>query len=114
MPDKADPLELAKAVADELRKSIIIRDARGKSVHITITIRVHHALPNAEAIQARLGLTHRQAEVAVLLADRRTDSEIAAELGISWHTVRSHVDRIFRALHCRTRREAAIRLKSPD
>jgi ATP/maltotriose-dependent transcriptional regulator MalT len=83
VPDETDALELAKAVADEVRDGIILCDHCGK------------------------------AEVAVLLADRRTDAEIAAALGISWHTVRSHVERIFRALQCHTRREAATKLRSP-
>ena len=106
MPDESDALELAKAVADEVRDGIILCDHCGKALRI-------NALPDAESLRVRFGISRREAEVAVLLADRRTDAEIAAALGISWHTVRSHVERIFRALGCNTRREAATKLKSP-
>jgi len=77
-----------------------------------VTIRLRTLLPSEESIRAKFGLSKREAQVAVLLADRQTDAEIAAALGISWHTVRSHVERIFDALHCHTRRDAAAKLKS--
>lgn len=77
-----------------------------------ITIRLNPALPDEQSLRAKYGLSRREAEVAVLLAERRTDAEIAAALGISWHTVRSHVERVFRALGCHTRREAAAQLKA--
>ena len=79
-----------------------------------ITIRPHEHLPSEESLRARYRLSRREAQVALLLADRRTDAEIAAELGISWHTVRSHVEGIFAALHCHSRRDAATKLKSPE
>lgn len=79
-----------------------------------VTIRLQAPLPGEEVLRGKFGLSKREAQVAVLLADRRTDAEIATTLGISWHTVRSHIERIFAALHCHTRREAAAKLKSPD
>lgn len=79
---------------------------------VTVRPNAHH--PCEESIRARFSLSRREAQVAVLLADRRTDAEIAAALGISWHTVRTHVERIFAALECHTRRDAALKLTSPD
>jgi DNA-binding CsgD family transcriptional regulator len=70
-----------------------------------------HSLDVA-ALRERFGFSVREAEVAILLAERRTDSEIAKQLGISWHTVRSHIERIFDLLGCHSRREAAERLRS--
>lgn len=64
-------------------------------------------------LRERFGFSAREADVALLLAARRTDAEIATELGISWHTVRSHIERIFELLKCHTRREAAERLQVP-
>ena len=58
-------------------------------------------------LRQRFGFSVREAEVALLLSERRTDAEIAKELGISWHTVRSHIERIFELLGCHSRREAA-------
>ena len=77
-----------------------------------VTIRAHATLPSEESLRGKFGLSRREAQVAILLAERRTDAEIAAALGISWHTVRSHVERIFAALQCHTRRDAATKLKS--
>jgi DNA-binding CsgD family transcriptional regulator len=65
-----------------------------------------HAL-DVGGLRERFGFSVREAEVAILLAARRTDAEIAKELGISWHTVRSHIERIFELLGCHNRREAA-------
>jgi DNA-binding CsgD family transcriptional regulator len=45
-------------------------------------------------IRERFGLTEREAEVAVLLADRRRNAEIARALGISVHTARHHIERV--------------------
>ena len=44
------------------------------------------------------GLTARQLEIAQLAADGRTDREVAAALGISAHTVNSHLRAAFRRL----------------
>ena len=68
-----------------------------------------HSLDVA-GLRERFGFSSREAEVALLLAARRTDAEIAEALGISWHTVRSHIERIFELLGCHNRREVAARL----
>ena len=56
--------------------------------------------PRVEVAQ-RLGLTPRQAEVAVLLAERRTNKEIAAALAVSPHTARHHVEAVLDRLGVR-------------
>lgn len=43
----------------------------------------------------QFGLTRRETEVALLLAKRLTNSEIAATLGVSTHTVRHHTESVF-------------------
>jgi predicted ATPase/DNA-binding CsgD family transcriptional regulator len=48
-------------------------------------------------------LTNRQRELVTLVARGRTDAQIAAELGISIRTVRSHLDRIRDKTGCRRR-----------
>lgn len=64
------------------------------------------------ALRTRWGLTAREAEIAVRLARRATNPEIAAELGVSPHTVRHHVERVFLKLDVRSRRDIARRLTS--
>ncbi len=39
-------------------------------------------------------LSRRETEIALLVADRWTDKEIAAHFGLSVHTIRRHLDRI--------------------
>jgi DNA-binding CsgD family transcriptional regulator len=72
-----------------------------------ITIQAKANSQDETELRARFGFSRREAEVAALLARRLTDAEIASELGISWHTVRSHVERVFTILGCRNRRQAA-------
>jgi DNA-binding CsgD family transcriptional regulator len=52
-------------------------------------------------------LTYREQEVLTLLAQRRTDAEIAQQLFISRKTVSSHVSSILAKLGASNRREAA-------
>ena len=53
------------------------------------------------------GLTEREAEVLVLIARGRSNSEIAAELFVAEATVKTHVNRIFAKTHSRDRAQAA-------
>jgi DNA-binding CsgD family transcriptional regulator len=69
-------------------------------------------LPLSGEIQRRFGLTQRQAEVARMVASRLSDAEIAKRLGVSWHTVRSHVDGVLREMGVHSRQEIIDRLLS--
>jgi len=61
--------------------------------------------PNDRA-QASLGITGREREVLQLLADGRSNKEIAARLGLSPNTVKTHVARLFEKLQVARRTEA--------
>jgi DNA-binding CsgD family transcriptional regulator len=50
-----------------------------------------------------LGLTEREAEVVVLVADGKANAEAAADLGISPRTVQRHLENVFEKLGVRTR-----------
>jgi DNA-binding NarL/FixJ family response regulator len=52
-------------------------------------------------------LTARELEVLELVAERRSNKEIATQLVISEHTVKNHLKNILGKLHLRSRREAA-------
>ena len=54
--------------------------------------------PSRSTLSDRFGLTPRQAEVALLLATRRSNKEIAAALSVSVHTARHHVEAVLGAL----------------
>ena len=56
------------------------------------------SLPTKDDLREQFGLTPRQAEVALLLADRHSNKEIAAALGISVHTARHHIEHVLSQL----------------
>lgn len=65
------------------------------------------------AVRAELtALTFREQEVLSLVAQGQTDKEIAAQLSISLHTVKSHLRNILAKLQVNSRREAAWLAKS--
>jgi DNA-binding NarL/FixJ family response regulator len=59
-----------------------------------------HVTPASQA------LTAREAQVLALLAEGLVNKQIAARLGISRHTVKSHLDALFHKLGVTTRAEA--------
>ena len=65
----------------------------------------------------RFHATPRQSEILDLIAAGLADKEIACRLGLSYGTVRTHLDRFFTASGVRDRAGAAalwVRIKSPD
>ena len=60
-------------------------------------------------------LTAREVEVATLVADGRTNREVAEELCVSVRTVEVHLGRVYRKLGVRSRAELVVRaLRSPS
>ena len=53
-------------------------------------------------------LTEREREILGLLADGRSNKEIARELGISDATVKVHIKHLLRKLNMKSRLEAAV------
>jgi DNA-binding CsgD family transcriptional regulator len=60
-------------------------------------------LPGDEELRHRFGLTRKESCVARLLADERTNEQIATELCISPHTARHHTERILAKLGANSR-----------
>ena len=56
----------------------------------------------------RWGLSPRQAKVACALATGQTYKEIAADLGITFHTVNTHVKAVLEKTGARTSRKLAV------
>jgi DNA-binding NarL/FixJ family response regulator len=56
-------------------------------------------------------LTQRESEVLALVADGRSNAEIARELDLSVKTVQNHVSRILAKLQVRDRTQAALRMR---
>jgi DNA-binding NarL/FixJ family response regulator len=76
--------------------------------------RLFHSEPRAsdftpnERAQTSLGITERERQVLQLLADGRSNKEIAAQLGLSPNTVKTHVARLFEKLRVARRTEAIV------
>ena len=62
-------------------------------------------------LQRQFGMTPREVEVAVLLAEGCSNSTVAGRLGISPHTARHHTQRVLVKLGVRSRSEAGARLR---
>jgi two-component system nitrate/nitrite response regulator NarL len=67
------------------------------------SFRAPSAVPNAD------GLTTRESEILVLMAEGLSNKEIAQKANISAGTVRIHLGHIFKKLHVRCRTEAAAK-----
>ena len=71
------------------------------------------AAPPADSAGLVARFTGREAEVADLMADGRSNADIAEALGLSVFTVKNHVSSILMKLHAQSRTEAtAIILRS--
>lgn len=65
----------------------------------------------SDNVQQRFGLSPRQAEVALLLAQGHTTADIARMLELTTHTVRHHAEQVLQRLNVRTRQQAMVRLR---
>lgn len=65
-------------------------------------------LPPPGALQERYGLTPRQAEVALLMAQGRSDRNVAEELFISPHTARRHAEAVLKKMNLPSRAGVAL------
>jgi len=61
--------------------------------------------------EARTLLTPREAQILDAIADGLTNKAIGRRLGISLHTVKFHVESVFRKLDARTRTEAVAKAR---
>ena len=78
------------------------------ALKVAVNMRLAHDR-EAGAVLAlkRFGLTKREEDVALLLARRATNREIAGQLDMSPHTVRHHAESIFAKLGVHSRRAVA-------
>lgn len=70
--------------------------------------------PDAATLSERFGLTHRQAEVALLLAQGMSNKMVARRLAISPFTARNHTEQVLLRLRLASRREVAAALRAAD
>jgi DNA-binding CsgD family transcriptional regulator len=87
------------------------RPADGEALVLVRLERLPAAPLGDECLRERFGLGRKEVRVARLLADGRTNDEIAAELFISPHTARHHTENVLRKLGLTSRRAVADRLR---
>ncbi len=63
-----------------------------------------------DAIATRLRLSARELEIVRCIFGGDKETKIAADIGISRHTVHSHVKRMYRKLEIRDHAELAVRV----
>ena len=103
-------LELMARVGVMARR--VVRERASASVKPAPSAPVKAAEPDVSLLTAQqvmhaCGLTLRQAEVALLIAEGHTNPEIAARLGISRFTARNHAEQIFGRLKVESRWQVA-------
>ena len=90
----------------------VVRERAAASAQAAPAAPVPAAEPDASRltppqVMSACGLTLRQAEVALLIAEGRSNPEIAARLGISRFTARNHAEQIFARLKVESRWQVA-------
>ena len=80
------------------------------TVLVTIDASLVRVPPTAEEVRQRTGLTLREAEVALLLAEGLTNAQIADRLFIAPATARRHTENILGKLEVTTRAAVAGRV----
>ena len=86
------------------------RESAALVVHVLSAIRPDVEHHRGTALDGHLGrsqvrLTARELEVLTNLAEGKGTTRIAGELGVSVHTVRNHLDRLFKKLRAHSRLE---------
>ena len=92
--------------ASELRQEARAGRLDGESVEAVLAAAGHRA--STADIHFRAGLTAREVEVLRLVAQGRSNREIAAELFIAEKTARNHVERVYAKLGVNNRTQATL------
>lgn len=107
-PETADVLSATPSAEERMLAAEpgAVRIAAGRLGGAVLRVEL---LPSAEPDE----LTARQREVAERLLQGMRNQDIADAMGISLHTVRRHLEQIFRRLGVNNRRDAVRMLKRP-
>lgn len=113
-PDLAAPPERAVATPSQryrLRCSFMERNPLVSDPLILVEVEQSPvSSPTPDTLCRRFGLTQREAQVALLLARRQSNQEIAQALHVSPHTARHHTERVLLKLMVHSRDAVAAKL----
>jgi len=102
---------LKQTPPDKLLEAIVELHRGGSPMSMQIARRVVETFQEpAAGAEATTGLSPREKEIVAGLAKGYLYKEIAAQLGISVETVRTHLHHIYEKLHVRSRTEAVMRV----
>ena len=101
------PAELVQAVRDVYLGKVQLHPEVVKKLMSAVAAK-EEPRPSHSAVQSNNGLTEREQEVLRLIADGRSNREIAEKLFISEKTAKTHVSNILSKLHLDDRTQAAI------
>ncbi len=87
-----------------------IDDGSGRRAKVVATIEEARAPDVVPLVVAAVGLSGRERDVLVGVLEGLTSGEIAADLGISTHTVNDHLKSIFAKADVRSRRELVAKI----
>lgn len=108
-PTRLDPRRVREYSADDaLYRACALSSDELSGLASALLVAVRRkggGFPSVEDIQARFGLTAREAQVALRLARRRTNREIAREFEFTLHTARRHTERVLSKLGIHSRRD---------
>jgi Response regulator containing a CheY-like receiver domain and an HTH DNA-binding domain len=106
-------LREVRTATDVYSVSAFITDQPTEDSRTMIIAMVEPLRPVAdiETLSTQFGLTPAETRVARLLRDGKSNTDIAAALGASIHTIRRHTEAIFAKLEVRSRSEAAAKLR---
>lgn len=93
----------------ELKGTLLPPGAFGGDASVMVLVtRVGVELPDSDTLRERFGLSRREAEVALLLAEGLSNADIADRLFLSPHTARRHTANIYDKLGVNTRKGLAL------
>ena len=91
------------ATPDRAASAVMVRSPDGEPVVVVLVDRHTFTTPDPAELCRRFNLTPREAEVALLLADRLTPRQVAEQIGVSYNTARCYSERILTKLGIRNR-----------
>lgn len=109
-PPPAPPPVRTKAGRYELHGSRLSRHLMARPAALIHLRTARSRMPTKARLNRRLGLTEREAEVALLVAEGLTSKEIAQRLHVSTNTVRRHGEKVLEKLGLHTRAGVAMAL----
>lgn len=104
LPKGVDETRLVRAIED----AFIGQPIRGPSTSRAVSGRIRGMNTAVHKRERKISLSPQEHRVMSLIAEGKTNKEIAADLGLSGHTIRNYLSHIFQKLKISRRSQAAV------